>query len=417
LLSRVPDTPKAGPAWLEARRRDAAARVRESGLPHRKVEGWRFTSVKPLERLALEESVDVDLAAAAAWGRDRVGDDGSDRVTVVNGRLVGDRPSSVSTIGEELASGGGLEAVLGALASPEFFSALNASLFDDGVVVRLTGDVETPLHLVHVGEGPTVSWPRVVVVAEEGARARLVETYLTRGRAPHLANAVTEVVVGPRAVLDHTRVVEGSDSSYHVATLAVRQERDSAYASRVVALGGALGRLELDVELAGEGADCVLDGVYHVTGEEHVDHQTRIVHAVPRCTSNERYRGILDGRARAVFNGIVVVERDAQKTNAHQENRNLLLSDDATINTKPHLEIDADDVKCSHGATIGALDEAALFYLRSRGIGETHARNVLTFAFVEALLDRIPTRSVADRLGSALLDRLPQGDLVRDMLS
>jgi len=171
------------------------------------------------------------------------------------------------------------------------------------------------------------------------------------------------------------------------------------------------------VRFAGEGAECTLNGVYHATGDEHVDHRTLVDHASPDCESHETYRGLVDGRGRAVFDGTMVVRRDAQRSSAHQENRNLLLSDDAVVNTKPHLEIDADDVKASHGATVGALDDAQLFYLRSRGIEESEARDMLIFAFVEALLDRIPHEPVARRLGEALLERLPHGDLVREMLT
>jgi Fe-S cluster assembly protein SufD len=227
---------------------------------------------------------------------------------------------------------------------------------------------------------------------------------------------VTEIVLGPGAKVEHTRITEGAAESLHIGTLSVSQARESGYASRVVTIGGALSRLDLDVVLDGEGADCLLDGVYHVTGREHVDCYTRIDHARPYCTSNERYRGVVDGKGHAVFDGTIIVRKQSQRTDAHQENRNLLLSDDATVHTKPHLRIDADDVKCSHGATIGALDEDSLFYLRARGIPEARARTILTYAFVRELVDPIPQPALRRRAGELLLARLNDGQAIREIL-
>lgn len=427
LLSRVPEDPGAGaPAWLASLKRSAAERLREGGFPTRKTEAWRFTSVKPVVSVPFDLA-ETDDDAAVRWAAERLGDDGTHRLFVVNGRPRLDAPSlpkgvTAHGLGALLARDpSSVEPHLGRVAPAEFFGALNQALFEDGVVLHIAdgATVDEPIQLVHVaqpGAAPTAAYPRVLVVAGEGSQARLVETYLGRDGEKHLTNAVTEVVVGARAHLDHTRVVEGVPSGFHVAVLAVRQERDSGYASRVVTYGGALSRLDLSVSLEGEGADCRLDGVYHVDREEHVDHQTFVDHVAPGGTSNEVYRGIVDGHGSAVFNGIIKVERDAQRSSAHQENRNLLLSDDATVHTKPHLEIDADDISASHGATIGAIDDRSLFYLRSRGIGESLARDILTFAFVHELLDRIPHAPVARRLGEALLERMPNGEAIRELL-
>ena len=398
---RIPDETRAdGPAWLAALRRDAAARLRETGFPTRKTEAWRFTPVKPVTSVPFETP--ARDGAAAGW-------------TVRSGPDVRPLREVLERDPESVAEH------LGKLAAPEHFAALNAALFHDGLVVVIPegARLDTPIELEHAGvpgAGPTAAYPRVLVIAGARSEATLVETYLVREGEKHLTNAVTEVVLGEDAKLDHTRVHEGAQNGFHLGTLAVRQGRSSRYASHVVTLGGALTRLDLGVELAGEGAECTLDGVYHVRGDDHVDHQTRIDHAKPHCTSHESYRGVLDGRGHAVFNGIIVVRRDAQRTSAHQENRNLLLSDDAVIHTKPHLEIDADDVKCGHGATIGALDETALFYLRTRGISEDEARDILTFAFVQALLDRIPHAPVRTRLARALLARLPNGDRIEELV-
>jgi len=299
-------------------------------------------------------------------------------------------------------------------------------MFEDGLLLEVErgADVEMPIHLVHVatpGAEPRAAYPRVLLLAGRGSRATFVESFLTRSEAAgegarHLTNAVAELSIGDNAALRHVRVTEGTDQGLQLAHLAVRLGRDARYASRVVALGGALSRLELDVRFEGPGAEVQLDGAYHVDGEDHVDHQITVEHAAPRCTSHVRYRGLLDGRGHAVFNAMGIVERDAVGSAAHQENRNLLLSDDATVDTKPHLEIDCDDVTASHGSTVGALDDAQLFYLRSRGVPEAQARDVLTYAFVSAVLDDIDHAPLAARAREAILTRLPHGAAIRELL-
>ncbi len=310
---------------------------------------------------------------------------------------------------------------VGRHARAEDFAALNAALFDDGLVVRVERGARParPIHVIHVagaGDAPTSVYPRVLVLCGERAEATLIETYLSREGEKVLVSGVTEVVLGDAARLEHVRVSDGGgDTAYHVASLAAQVGRDATYASRVVTLGGALSRLDVDVLLDGEGAECSLLGVYHAAGRELVDHHTRIDHARPRATSIENYRGIVDGRGQAVFDGTIIVRRDAQHTSAHQENRNLILSDGAGVNTKPHLAIDADDVVCTHGATVGALDEAQLFYLRARGISREQAGAILTFAFLRSVLDSIGWMPVRARLERALLARLPHGDTIREL--
>jgi Fe-S cluster assembly protein SufD len=423
LLDRVDELPRQGPAWLTELREQAAGSLREHGFPHKKLEAWRFSPVDSIVRVPFHRAPDEP---APAWeklaARDLEGD-ASFRVLSINGRvrLDGEPPEGVQI--DDLAGalkgdpeGDGLRRHLGQAVPTEHFAALNTALFDDVVVVRVqTGAAsETPVHLVHVtapGSDPTAAYPRVLVVAEAGSELRLIETYVGASEGPkQLTSAVTEVFVGDGAVVDHLRVVRGEATGHHLASLSVRQARSSSYASRSVVLGGALSRLDIDVVMQGEFASCVLDGIYHTSGAAHVDHHTFIDHAVPRCSSQETYRGILDGRSHAVFDGTIAVRKDAQQSSAHQENRNLLLSDDATIHTKPHLQIDADDVSCSHGATIGALDADSLFYLRARGIGEEQAQAMLTYAFVKALVDRIPDEPSRRRIGRALLERLPHGE-------
>lgn len=430
LMAAVPrEAPSVGPAWLASLRREASDRLHEQGFPGKKHEKWRFTSVREVVDTPFRTATPKDDdTRALAWVNERLGEPAALRVVLVDGRpvaiegeLSGVRIESLAKALE--AESNALEGVLGKLAPREHFAALNAALFRDGAFIRITGESSAPIHVIHVAresEQPTAAYPRLIVKAEKGSRATLVETYLTlpadtEQGAKHLTIPVMEILVEEDARLEHARLVLGHERAFHLAYLAVRQERASCYGSRVITLGGALSRLDLDAQLAGEGAEVLLEGVYHVDGAEHVDHQLLVEHTAPHTTSTTRYRGILDGKGHAVLNAMGVVRASAPGTVAHQENRNLLLSDDATIDTKPHLEIETDDIKASHGATVGAADEDALFYLRSRGIPEAQARDVLTFAFVRELLAHIPDEATARRASEAVLERLPSGVRVREL--
>ncbi|MEQ8458483.1 MAG: Fe-S cluster assembly protein SufD [Sandaracinaceae bacterium] len=431
LLAAVPAEPRGdGPAWLKGLRQEAATALHERGFPGKKHESWRFTSVRDVVGTTYEtaslEAVSPETASADAWVQQTLGDDGTFRVVLTEGRFTGAEgvPAGVSvrSLAEVLREEPALvEPVLGKLAPTEHFAALSSALFEDGavVVVEKNAVVETPIHLVHVaspGASPKASYPRVVVIAREGSQAKVVESFLTReGDEKHLTNTVCEVQVGANARLEHVRITEGTEQALQLAYLSVGLDRDAFYGSRVVTLGGGLSRLELTARFDGPGSEVSLDGVYHVGGAEHVDHQVRVEHAAGHCTSHVRYRGLLDGRGHAVFNAMGIVKKDAQQSAAHQENRNLLLSDDATIDTKPHLEIDADDITASHGATIGTVDESSLFYMRSRGIPETQARDILTFAFVRELIDRVAHAPLVKRASDRVLDRLPHGDAIREL--
>lgn len=426
LLSTLPAAlPVGEPEWVGALRRDATARLHEKGFPGKKHEKWRFTSVRDVVDTAFVAAADADVHEAVSQVNARLGADGTLRVVLVDGRptssasVDGARITGLAqTLRERPAL---LEPVLGRLAPREHFAALNAAMFEDGVVVQIDEGVVlgAPIHLVHFARSsatPRAAYPRVVVLAGASSQAVLVETFLTEdGGARHLTNGVTEIAVGANARLDHTRLVLGADRAVNLGYLAVRQERDSSYASRVVTLGGGLSRLDVDVRLAGPGAEVRLDGAYHVDREEHVDHQIVVEHADAHGTSETRYRGLLDGKGHAVFNAEGLVRREGRGASVQQENRNLLLSDDATIDTKPHLEIETDEVKASHGSTIGAVDDQQLFYLRSRGIPEAEARDVLTFAFVREIIDRIPHEATARRASEAVLARLPSGERVKEL--
>jgi Fe-S cluster assembly protein SufD len=413
----------AEPAWLATHRNEAASRLIEEGLPNSKTEAWRFTTLRSLLEVefAVATGSGEDTAARdqdnVKWAEDFLGPDESTRLFLVNGRLLAPAglPNDVhvQSLAKILSNKpDALKPYLASHAHAQYFGALNAALFVDGVGVHVNENakLEKPLQIVHIsdpGSEPTSSYPRMVIVAEPNSEVSLIETYLARPGAMDLCTAVTELALKDGAHVDHLRIIEGNDTSTHIGTLAVHQERNSQYTSRSVVMGGKLSRLEIDARIAGPGADCRLDGVYHAVGNEHVAHHTLITHEDSNGSSVEEYRGLVDDRAHAVFDGIIVVKPGTKNTSAHQQNHNLLLSEGATINTKPHLEIDSDDLTASHGATIGALDPAQLFFLRARGIGEDEARAILTVSFVRSILDRIECDGVRNRLVARVLSRLP----------
>jgi Fe-S cluster assembly protein SufD len=323
----------------------------------------------------------------------------------------------VESLARALAQGGAeLEPVLGRLADrPErAFAALNLAFLRDGAWVRIAPGVilERPILLLFVSTapgGPTVSSPRNLIQAGAGSQLAVVESYVGLGREAYFTNAVTEIALEDGAVVDHVKLQEESERAFHVAALAVHQRRASQFYSHSVSLGGALVRNDLDTVFEDEGGECRLDGLYMVGGRQHVDNHTSIDHARPHCTSLELYKGVLDGRARAVFNGKIVVRPDAQKTNARQTNKNLVLSDDTDVNSKPELEIFANDVKCAHGATVGQVDRDALFYLRSRGLSAAAARDLLTYAFASEIVDVLRIPAVRTHVVAQLARRLPGG--------
>jgi Fe-S cluster assembly protein SufD len=292
-------------------------------------------------------------------------------------------------------------ALIGRLASPDDnpFTALNTALFGDGALVRVArGTVlEAPVHIVFVSTGdpiagngtPLVSHPRCLVVAEPASQAVLIESYVGIPGFAGFTNAVTEIDVRDGAVVEHVRVQRETAGTTHIGALNARLERQAAFTSHSIALGAGLSRVDIRAVLAGEGADATLNGLYVLHGSQHADHHTLLDHAAPHGTSRELYKGVLDGAARGVFDGTVIVRPDAQKTDSRQENRNLILSPDALVDTKPTLLINADDVKCSHAATIGQMDEASLFYLRSRALGVEDARRLLVRAFIVDVLQRL----------------------------
>lgn len=396
LLESLPTSFETGPSWLRSLRSRAAEALREQGLPTKKTEAWRFTPV----RTVVDEAYERIEADAPSLGSPL-----PEGVTARSLRAVlNDEP--------EL-----LRGRLGLGGAPSHFAALNTALFEDGLWIDVPAGVaiEMPVEMVHTGgrsDESGVRYPRVLVTVGKNADLTLLETYggVSKGQ---LTNSVVEVDIGANARVNHIRIHE--NAGLQVGRLDVRQAADSRFVSTVVTLGGTLLRFDVRAWLQGKGAQCQLDGAYLVEGKDHVDHHTLVEHQSSHCRSDQTYRGIASGEGTAVFDGIVIVHRDAQRTEAHQENRNLLLSDKATVHTKPHLEIDADDVICSHGATIGSLDEDQLFYLRTRGIPDELARSILTYAFLESIIDRVSHQPTRRRMRDALLARIPHGDQIREL--
>jgi Fe-S cluster assembly protein SufD len=412
------DRRPAGPAWLEARRREAIERFAALGLPTTRDEEYRFTNVAPIT------STDFARAGDSTVERPSIvehlyGHAVATELVFVNGRFA----PSLSTVGA-LAGGAvaarladhldtpGAES-LGAVAGTDAaFTALNTALFEDGAVVRVPKGVviEKPINIVFVTTGAaqaTVSYPRVLLVAGEHSQAQVIETHVGLGGGVHFSCAVTEVVAAPSSRLEHYRVQLERPDGYHYCRLQLQAARSATFLSHAFSLGGAIVRNDLGAVLGGEGIDCTLNGLYLADGETLVDNHTTIDHAKPHCGSHEVYKGILGGKARGVFNGKIIVRQDAQKTDAKQTNKAMLLSGQAQINTKPQLEIFADDVKCTHGATVGQLDSDAMFYLQARGIARTDARAILIRAFAGDIVNRVRFEPLRERLDGWLLAQIP----------
>ena len=415
-----------GPTGLLTRRRAAFARFTESGFPTTKDEDWRFTPVAPIARTSWRTDIPGSGATvrAADLAPFRFGPADWCTLVFVNGRFAPElshRPAlpegvTVETLAEATARDPALvESSFALVATPELtpFSALNAAFAESGAVVRVAAgrQLEDPVQLLFLttseAAGVAVQLRNVLLV-EPGARAQFVESYaaLDGKGSPSFTNCVTEVRVGANAWVEHTRIQRERESAYHVGLTQVDQARDSHYRSFSLAAGGAIARHDLRARLAGENVETLLYGLYLATGEQLVDNHTAIFHDQPNCRSWEVYKGILDGKSHAVFNGKVFVQPEAQKTDAKQTNRNLLLSDGAKVDTKPQLEIFADDVKCTHGATVGRIDESAFFYLQSRGIPREEAQRVLTYAFAAEVVNEVasaPVRQALDRLVASRL--------------
>ena len=411
--------------WLARMRERALAQFAETGFPTTRQEDWKYTNVAPFEtRLFSAADRSREIFATAPFEALTLAD--CHLLVFINGYYapalsrLGPLPAgaTISSLSEMLEhQPGGLEDLLtqGGQSYPTGFAALNAAFMGDGVYIHLAPGVslDCPVHLVFVGTAPGLAVHlRNLVVAEQDSRAVIVEHYDAPGDAPggagYFTNAVTDIIAQRGAEIEHHKLQQESSKAFHIATVNVAQSLASRVASGSFAFGGGLSRTDINVRLNAERAECRLDGLYLAAGRQHVDHHTRIDHFMPRGVSREYYKGVLDGAARAVFNGKVIVHPHAQGSDAQQVNKNLLLSDDAEVDTKPELEIYADDVKCSHGATVGQLDADQLFYLRSRGVDSASARELLIYAFAEDVIARIKVAPLRARLENLLRGRMPQ---------
>jgi Fe-S cluster assembly protein SufD len=355
-------------------RRRAAERFEERGFPTTKEEEWRFTNVAPIAK------AQFPTAAPDVNGRSL--------------RAALERDSGL------------IEEHLGHYASCENpFVALNTANFENGAFLHIPANtiVDEPVSIDITAVPDRTNHSRNLIIVGAGSQVRIVERYT--GRVAYFTNAVPEIVVGENSIVEHVKLQEESLDAFHVATIQVHQSRNSNFKSHNISLGGLLVRNDVNAVLL-TGCEGTLNGLYLVSGKQHVDNHTALDHTAPHAASHELYKGILDGSSSAVFNGKIFVRKDAQKTDAKQTNKNLVLSENSTINTKPELQILADDVRCTHGATVGQLDQEALFYLRTRGIGRTDARDLLVYAFARDIIDRIGIPAIHEHLEKALFESL-----------
>ncbi len=407
------------PAWLSNLRANAIAQFERLGFPTTRHEEWKYTNIAPILKRQFDAAGTVPRVVASV-AEFTYPESHQSQLVFVNG-VFAKGLSNLSAIPSGVTINNFSDAEQKLLSQylatqidyhNEAFSALNTAFAGDGafVVIPRGTVVEAPIHLLFLTtEANTASHPRIVVVAEEGAIATLIESYVSlNDDAVYFTNAVTEVIVNQDANLTHYRLQAESTSAFHIATTQVQQASKSTYASYAISLGGDIARHTLNVKLDGEHIESTIDGLYVVTGKQHCDNHTTIDHAQPHCNSYQLYKGILDEKARAVFNGKIFVREGALLTDAKQLNKNLLLSANAHIDTKPQLEIFADDVKCAHGATVGQLEEDELFYLRSRGLRTETARALLTFGFAEDVISKIKIASVRKQLDAIVLTRLHQ---------
>ena len=417
------------PPWLRGLRERGFARFCEVGFPTTRNEDWRFTNVNAIAQTPFQLARDARQSGAIysdtldacripgtacqlVFVNGRFAPQLSDLGSLPEGVRVGSLADAIAQHGKQ--DGKFLEAHLGRYLNIErdAFCALNTAFIEDGAYVYLPRRtvLEAPICFLFIsipGDDPEMSNPRNLVIAEDATEASIVEDYVSLGSGVFFSNVVTELVAGEDAVISHYMIERDDREAFNVSTLRTQQARSANVSSHSVLLGGGLVRNNVHPVLAGEGGECLINGLFIGNGSQHMDNYMLVEHASPHCSSRQFYNGILDGHSHGVFHGRIIVHKDAQKTDAKQTNRNLLLSDDAQIDTKPQLEIYADDVKCTHGATIGQVEENALFYMRSRGIEEASARAILLLAFANECLDRMKCAPVREYLQDLVQGWLP----------
>jgi Fe-S cluster assembly protein SufD len=419
------------PAWVFPLRKAGITRFAELGFPTLQQEDWRFTNVAPIAQLPFKPVFQVsrNSLTRGALAELTFGKLAASRLVFVNGHYAAELSSSpepqpqgviVSSLAAALTGNSGLvKEHLARYPQGEEnpFAALNAAFFQDGgfIYVPAGQHVEAPVHLLYIStakEAGATSHPRNLIIAEKGSQVTVLESYVSLAEASYFTNAVTEMILEEGAAVEHVKFQDESRNAYHVASIHVHLGRGSNFISHSIATGARLSRNNILTTLAGERVECILNGLYLTRGDQLADHHMVVEHAQPHCNSHEYYNGILDGHSKGVFHGRILVRRPAQKTDAKQTNKNLLLSDDATVDTKPQLEIYADDVKCTHGATIGQLNEESIFYLRARGIGAETARRMLIHAFAGEIIERIRHITAREELNQLVWERLEQNPRV-----
>ncbi|MBK8587030.1 MAG: Fe-S cluster assembly protein SufD [Bacteroidetes bacterium] len=411
-----------GPASLKQIRKDALARFEALGIPTTKHEEWKYTNLTALTRSEFHPALYHTLS------KDVVVNDmiaGKEVILLVfeNGRLnkelssFDNLPKGI-TVGE-LGDNFDHPAVVKNLAKHASFEneamvALNTAHIFDGAFIHVAENVhcEKPIHLLYIsgGEENTLAFPRNLMIAEKNSSAKVIESFHSRGNESSFINIVTEVVLEENSNVEWSKIQLENSNTFHISHTECSQSANSNFDIHTITFGGKIVRNNLHIVLNGKNITSNLNGLYVSNGDSLVDNHTLVDHAMPNCLSNELYKGVLDGKSKGVFNGKIFVRKDAQKTNAYQSNKNILMSDEASMNAKPQLEIFADDVKCSHGATTGQLDKEALFYLRSRGIGEEAARAFLTIAFADDVLNRITNETLRDELKNRINERLDKSN-------
>ncbi len=414
-----------GPSWLAELRRAAIEKFGELGFPTTRHEDWKYTNVEPIAALDFDSprqnGVEIPTASLLQFS---MAAGARHRLVFVNGHYsekhsaTGNLPAGVRILRlSELLGGNDAEGAAWFAGQVEMqerpFAALNTAFMEDGAVIFIPRNcrMEEPIYSIFVSSGsvtPFACHPRNLFACGEGSDVKIVESYVGLGSGAYFSNPVTKITAAANSVIDHYRLQSELPGSFHVGLLGVRLERQAIFSSHSITLAGGLVRNDVHALLDGEGAECNLNGLYISDGEQHIDNHTEIVHAQPRAVSHELYKGILGGRSHGVFNGKILVRKAAQKSDARQTNKNLLLSKDAVINSKPQLEIYADDVKCSHGSTIGQLDRDALFYLRSRGIGAEDSRALLSYAFAADILSRVKIAPLRICLEESLLTKFTE---------
>ena len=417
--------------WFSKQRQSAFDIFKESGFPNTRVEDWKYTDVKPIAKNTFSNITESNVASDNnEIDEILIKDLDCVNLVFINGAY-SEKYSDIKNISSKIV----IKSMADALINDESllkkhltkhinqelssFTALNTAFIQDGAYINISANtnIDKPINITYISRDsnhPFATHPRNLIVMGENSNATIIENYVGSGKVNYFTNSVTETVLLQGAVLKHYKIQQEGSSAFHIASLNTSQSKDSRFESHLVSIGGALVRNNINASLNEEGAEIIMNGLYMTEDVQHVDNHTRVDHLKPHTQSHQNYRGVLNGKSRGVFNGKVVVHPQAQKIEAYQNNANLLLSDDAEIDTKPELEIYADDVKCTHGATVGQLDDDMLFYLRSRAVDEKTARSLLTYAFADEVISEINIKEIQNKLERLIIGRLPDSSLIRE---